>query len=108
MGVFCFYEIANSEGIVLKMKKWICYIVSVLLFCGYLVILWLAFHPNVPIEYELFYINREIDFLASKGAFSYELGKGVFPTNRVEDISFQKFAKGFWATSEDGVWTLRK
>lgn len=74
-----FCDSCNVCGMVIRMKivhkhKMIFYACSMLLACFYLTVLWWGKHPNVGIEYRMYYITHELSDWPGYGKLYYTPG----------------------------------
>ena len=86
------------------MKKVLLYLLSSILFIGYIVILVLSMKPNVSWEYELYYITKEIDIWPGLHGFNYELGTKIETVLENED-NCKRFEKGWGPFERNGLWS---
>ena len=86
------------------MKKMLLYILSGILFIGYLVILGISMKPNVSWEYELYYISKEIDIWPGIHGFDYKLGT-IIETKLGNEENCKRFEKGWGPFDTNGLWS---
>ncbi len=65
----------NKAGCIYRNRRWWCYLLlSIILAAFYLSVLWLGKHPNVGMEYKMYYITHELSDWPGYGGLSYANG----------------------------------
>lgn len=87
-----------------KLREYVMYITSVLLFVFYILVLFLSFKPKVSMEYKSFYIDKELKSWGSNDSFSYTLGTPLKFYMPNEEI-YSRISNGWSNLETDGCWT---